>query len=65
MLYLNEFERIYPGDKPWAGDGFGMVIAYYGYTIMNGIAWVIALILTVISKLSHKKKMSQYSESTR
>ncbi|MCL2301120.1 MAG: hypothetical protein FWC27_13340 [Firmicutes bacterium] len=46
FLYDIRFERLYPGEKPWAGDGFGMMTVTAFYLFMGLIAWIIAMIMT-------------------
>jgi hypothetical protein len=48
FLYDIQFERMFPGEKPWAGDGFGMMVITCFYLLMSLIAWIIAIVLTSI-----------------
>ena len=49
MLYMYNFERLFPGERPWAGDGLGMMIAKFFYVAMSLVSWIVALILTSLS----------------
>ena len=62
-FYINRFNSLYPEEKPWAGDGFGMLVAIVFYITISISAWIIALIFTIYirkfemvdSKNSNKK----------
>lgn len=49
IFYMYIFEMQFPGSRPWAGSGIGMMLATGIYIIMSFIAWVVALVLTIIA----------------
>jgi len=48
FFYMSQFERLHPGLEPWAGDGFGMMVAIGFYLAMSLLAWIIAIVMTGI-----------------
>ena len=58
LLYMHNFERLFPGERPWAGAGFGMMIAHFFYIAMSLISWFVALILTCLFIAKNKTQTS-------
>jgi len=56
FFYMHQFEILFPGEKPWAGDGFGIMTVTAFYLFIGLVAWIIALVST--SLRASKKKNS-------
>jgi len=53
---MHIFDSRFPGQRPWAGDGFGMMIVTRMYIAMSAVAWVVALIITIVIKIIKSNK---------